>query len=74
MPLPPASLITRQVRALFGNGTDVPAARRGALTGKSRPDPSRQIGRMSGAPSRAASAVRSSGCRCDSRSASTLFS
>lgn len=33
-----------------------------------------QIGTMSGAPSRAASAVRSSGCRCDSRSASTRFS
>ncbi|GAB2778424.1 hypothetical protein GCM10027073_08740 [Streptomyces chlorus] len=31
-------------------------------------------GTMSGAPSRAASAVRSSGCRCDSRSASTRFS
>ncbi len=31
-------------------------------------------GMMSGAPSRAASAVRSSGCRCDSRSASTRFS
>ncbi|GHA55112.1 hypothetical protein GCM10010330_03090 [Streptomyces tendae] len=29
---------------------------------------------MSGAPSRAASAVRSSGWRCDSRSASTRFS
>jgi hypothetical protein len=31
-------------------------------------------GTMSGAPNRAASAVRSSGCRCDSRSASTRFS
>lgn len=57
-------------------------------TGPIRPDPTRAgslcvgmpaatppySGMMSGAPSRAASAVRSSGCRCDSRSASTLFS
>ncbi|GAA2290549.1 hypothetical protein GCM10010431_04930 [Streptomyces kunmingensis] len=34
----------------------------------------RHNGAMSGAPSRAASAVRSSGCNWDSRSASTRFS
>ncbi len=51
------------------------------LTGRGKaappvpPSPDRQLsGTMSGAPSRAASAVRSSGCRCDSRSASTRFS
>ncbi|MFE7569735.1 hypothetical protein ACFU76_22660 [Streptomyces sp. NPDC057539] len=42
--------------------------------GRRAPATVRQIGTMSGAPSRAASAVWSSGCRCDSRSASTLFS
>lgn len=36
--------------------------------------PGAYSGTMSGAPSRAASAVRSSGWRCDSRSASTRFS
>lgn len=38
------------------------------------PPTGRYNGTMSGAPSRAASAVRSSGWRCDSRSASTRFS
>ncbi len=38
------------------------------------PETAGQRGTMSGAPSRAASAVRSSGCRWDSRSASTRFS
>ncbi|GGZ88433.1 hypothetical protein GCM10010329_05700 [Streptomyces spiroverticillatus] len=37
------------------------------------PGPTPYSGTMSGAPSRAASAVRSSGWRCDSRSASTRF-
>jgi hypothetical protein len=40
----------------------------------SRPALCRYSGTMSGAPSRAASAVRSSGWRWDSRSASTRFS
>lgn len=38
------------------------------------PAPGDYSGTMSGAPSLAASAVRSSGWRCDSRSASTRFS
>ena len=45
----------------------------GAPHGRSRARAS-YSGTMSGAPSRAASAVRSSSCRWDSRSASTRFS
>ncbi|MDQ0794477.1 hypothetical protein QFZ58_002965 [Streptomyces sp. B1I3] len=56
---PPAPAGERNCRT---RSPAAPAGRRPAL---------RQIGTMSGAPSRAASAVWSSGCRCDSRSAST---
>lgn len=56
-----------------------PAAATAAPGGRSygcpdRPQRPPYNGTMSGAPSRAASAVRSSGWRCDSRSASTRFS
>ncbi len=51
-----------------------PRAVRTASGPDSPSSPGHPSGNMSGAPSRAASAVRSSGCRCDSRSASTRFS
>ncbi|WP_336319164.1 serine hydrolase domain-containing protein [Streptomyces lavendofoliae] len=58
-------------------GPSAPVARSGAAGPAREKGPATVLaysGTMSGAPSRAASAVRSSGCRCDSRSASTRFS
>ncbi|TSB26720.1 serine hydrolase domain-containing protein, partial [Streptomyces benahoarensis] len=54
--------------------TGAPRATALATPVPTAPVPAAYRGTMSGAPSRAASAVRSSGWRCDSRSASTRFS
>ncbi|MFG2139416.1 serine hydrolase domain-containing protein [Streptomyces sp. NPDC048650] len=62
-------------RAARGGARPVPPVTRGGGTARCGQCPATGYsGTMSGAPSRAASAVRSSGCRCDSRSASTRFS
>lgn len=68
--------INTDTRAAADRAVSVLTAEFCRQPGRGPPDrrEARQRGTMSGAPRRAASAVRSSGCRCDSRSASTRFS
>ncbi|GGY71278.1 hypothetical protein GCM10010385_21190 [Streptomyces geysiriensis] len=76
----PSLSLTRQVLDAQGASRGGAArgraavGRRGGLTSCHTRLRGLYLGTMSGAPSRAASAVRSSGWRCDSRSASTRFS